>query len=324
MRNCEPRQLIPLNDLSAFDKIPEFKWINNLLNKAGNIAKGIGDDAFVFGDYLISADMSVENTHFRLDWSTPEQAVEKCLLSNFSDINAMGGKAKAILFSICINKKWSRKTRDEIANSVVKICKKYNVKILGGDTVGGNTGVFSVTIFGKSKGKILLRSAAKNGDDVWLAGYSGCSGTGLKILEKEDKKKFSKLEHELVNLHKVPNPPLTLGEQLAKIKGIGACMDLSDSLAESLLHISAQSKIKIKIKKKFIPVFPGVAKDTLLSGGEDYCLLFTARKSAKKSVLRLAKKFLKEFPICKIGEIKNGSGVFLDGKKLEVKGWRHF
>ena len=268
--------------------------------------------------------MSVEGTHFRLDWSKPEEAIEKCLLSNFSDINAMGGRAKAILFSICINKKWNKKTRDEIADAVVKICKKYNVKILGGDTVGGNTGVFSVTVFGKTNGKVLLRSTARNGDDVWLAGYPGCSGTGLKILVRKHGKKNSERENKLVNLHKVPCPPLPLGKHLAKIKNIGACIDLSDSLAESLLHISVQSGVQIQIKEKLIPIFSGVAKDALLNGGEDYCLLFTARKSARKNVLQLAKKFSREFPICRIGEAKNGGRVFLDGKKLKAKGWLHF
>ncbi len=310
-----------MTGICYINRMKEIEWINNLLGKAGSLAKGVGDDAFVFDNYLISADMSVEGTHFRLDWSTPEQAVEKCLLSNFSDINAMGGKTKAILFSICINKKWDKKTRDEIANAVVKICKKYKVKLLGGDTVGGGTGVFSVTVFGKAKGKILLRSAAKNGDDVWLAGYPGCSGAGLEILEKKIKN-FNK--QKLINLHMLPRPPLMLGEQLAKIKGIGACIDLSDSLAESLWHISVQSEIQIKIKEKLLPVFPGVAKKFLLNGGEDYCLLFTAKKTAKKNILLLAKKFSKEFPICKIGEAKNGNGIFLDGKELEVKGWRHF
>jgi len=307
--------------MRSYSRGGEIEWINNLLGKAGGLAKGVGDDAFVFGNYLISADMSVEGTHFRLDWSTPEQAVEKCLLSNFSDINAMGGRAKAILFSICINRKWSKETRDEIANAVVEGCKKYKVKLLGGDTVGGNAGVFSVTVFGKAKGKILLRSAAKSGDDIWLAGYPGCSGAGLRILEKK-LKSFN--ERELIYFYKLPCPPLMLGEQLAEIKGIGACIDLSDSLVESLSHISVQSKVQIEIKEKLIPVFPAVTKDFLLNGGEDYCLLFTAKKFASKDVLQLAEKVSKEFPICKIGEIKNGSGVFLDGKELRVKGWRHF
>ncbi|MCL2284684.1 MAG: thiamine-phosphate kinase [Fibromonadales bacterium] len=283
----------------------EFEFINTLLRKAGRLAKGVGDDAYVFGDYLISADMSVEGTHFRLDRNTPAQAVEKCLLSNFSDINAMGGMAKAILFSVCINKKWNKKTRDEIADAVAKVCKKHNVKILGGDTVGGSLGTFSVTVFGKASGKILLRSAAKAGDDVWLSGYPGCSCASGYV--------------------QVPSPPLKLGPLLAQIKGIGACIDLSDSLSESLQHISVQSKAELQIEEKLIPVFPGVKRDMLLNGGEDFCLLFTARKIARKNILRLAKRFaINKIGTVSVGAAQRGGTIFLDGAKLEAKGWRHF
>jgi len=288
----------------------EFEWINNLLSKAGSLAENIGDDACFFGGYLISADMSVEGTHFRLDWSSPAAAVEKCLLSNFSDINAMGGKSCAILFSVCMNKTWSKKIRNEIADAVVKVCKKHKVKILGGDTTGGNTGVFSVMVFGKAGKKILLRSAAASGDDIWLAGSPGCSGKGFELLKKR-KKNLNAEERKFVNLHKVPSPPLALGKELAKIKGIGACIDTSDSLAESLLHISQQSKVRLEIEK---------SASIFLHSAEDYCLLFTAKKSAEKKILQLSKKN----SIIKIGVAKNGTGIFTDGKKIEVKGWRHF
>jgi thiamine-monophosphate kinase len=257
----------------------EFEWINSLLLRAGALASGVGDDAFVCGKHLISADMSVEGTHFRLDWSSPGQVVEKCLLSNFSDINAMGGRSEAILLSICMNKRWNEKIRAEIANAMAEVCKKHKIKILGGDTTEGDIGVFSVTVFGKAKHKVLLRSAAKVGDDVWVSGIPGRSGKGLELLKRGGK--FNAQEQEFVNLHKVPKPPLMLGEQLAKIKGIGACIDLSDSLAEGLQHISKQSKVQIKIEEK-----------VELNGGEDYELLFTARKSARKSILQLTKKFL--------------------------------
>ncbi|MCL2101167.1 MAG: AIR synthase related protein [Fibromonadales bacterium] len=280
---------------------PEFKFINSLLTKAG-------DDAFVKGKYLIAADMSVEGTHFRLDWSSPSQAIEKCLLSNFSDINAMGGVPTAILFSVCINKKWSKKTRDEIAKAMVKICKKHKVKILGGDTTGGALGVFSIAVFGELKGKALLRSAAKPGDDIWVSGFPGKSSMGLELLKRGGK--FSKQEQELVNLHKVPKPPLGLGSKLAKIKGIGACIDTSDTLAESLFHISLQSKVRMEIN----------AEENSLRGSEDYCLLFTAKKSAEEKILQLAKKFR----INKIGKAKKGNGVFLNKKRLKPNGWQHF
>jgi thiamine-monophosphate kinase len=237
--------------------------------------------------------MSVEGEHFRLDWSTPSQAIEKCLLSNFSDINAMGGSSCAILFSVCMNRKWSKKIRDEIADTMVKVCKKHKVRILGGDTTGGDLGVFSVTVFGKAQGKILLRSAAKAGDDVWLAGLPSGSNIGSITA----------------------NPPLCLGKELAKIKGIGACIDTSDSIAESLQHISGQSKVRMEIEKM---------EYAILQSAEDFCLLFTARELARGGILKLARKFSKKFPINKIGKAKKGGGIFLNGKEIEVKGWRHF
>ena len=272
----------------------EFKWINSLLKKAGNLAKGVGDDAFVCGKKFISADMAVEGTHFRLDWSTPSQAIEKCLLANFSDINAMGGKATAILFSVCMNKKWSEKIREEISDALVKTCKKYKVKILGGDTTGGNLGVFSITVFGETKGKPLLRSSAKIGDNVWLAGnVSGLKNGPLTI-----------------------NPPLHLGPKLSKTKGIGACIDTSDSIAESLQHIAEKSNVKIEINVDKIAAYVGARRalplKIFLNSSEDFCLIFTAGKTVKIKNCKL------------IGTVKSGSGVYKNGKKIEVKGWVHF
>jgi thiamine-monophosphate kinase len=289
--------------------LPEFKWINSLLLKAGPLAKGAGDDAFVYGKYLISTDMFIEGTHFWLDWSTPRQAVEKCLLANFSDINAMGGKAEAILFSVCMNREWSKVTRDKISRAVVSVCKKHKIKILGGDTTGGGLGVFSITVFGKARGRVLLRSAAKNGDDVWVSGLPGKSAAGMEVLRRGGKIKENELE--LVNLHKVPKPPLGLGAELAKIKGVGACIDLSDSLAESMHHISTQSKVKIIIEN---------LRGMFLDGGEDYELLFTARRYTREKILRLAKKYV----LFRVGSVKRGRGVFSKGKEVKAKGWRHF
>ncbi|GHV13957.1 thiamine-monophosphate kinase [Fibrobacterales bacterium] len=264
-------------------------------------AKGIGDDAFVAGDYLISADMSVEETHFIIENGQPasvKNAVEKCLLANFSDINAMGGISKAILFSVCINKNWNKKIRTEIANSVAEICKKHKVKIIGGDTTGGTLGVFSITVFGKKEGRVLLRSAAKTGDDIWVSGTLGLSAAS--------------------NYSRVPNPPLKLGAKLSKIKGIGACIDLSDSLSDCLNILSLQSKARMVLEEKLIEV----KNEFWLNGGEDYELLFTARKSARTALEKIPN-------INRIGEVKKGAGCILitkNGKEKIIKpsGWRHF
>jgi thiamine monophosphate kinase len=87
-----------------------------------------------------------------------------------------------------------------------------------------------------------------------------------------------------------------------------------------LLHISEQSKVQIQIEKKLL-------KNISLQASEDYELLFTTRKSARKKILQLAKKFT----ITKIGTVEatlRGCPVVpeicLDGNKIKVKGWQHF
>src|SRR5690606_5942326 len=66
---------------------------------------GLGDDAFLWkpapGDtWAASTDSSVEGVHFRLDWTTRVEALHKALLSNLSDINAMGGRTRYALFAL--------------------------------------------------------------------------------------------------------------------------------------------------------------------------------------------------------------------------------
>ena len=79
----------------------EFKFIDSVLKKSlpmGEFAperRGwlpVGDDCAMFDGWLVTKDLSVEGTHFRMDWSSPEQAVEKHIVSNVSDISAMGPK----------------------------------------------------------------------------------------------------------------------------------------------------------------------------------------------------------------------------------------
>ena len=151
---------------------------------------GVGDDCAMFDGWLVTKDLSVENTHFRLDWSSPEQAVEKHIVSNVSDISSMGGTPKLALLGLCINKNWSEETCIRVRQALSQGFAKRGIALIGGDTVSGDVGMFSTTLLGvleadadSPNGKTsLLRSAVRPGDNLYVNGTLGKSGAGLWLL----------------------------------------------------------------------------------------------------------------------------------------------
>ena len=134
-----------------FPDVPEFKFIDSLLKNAAAFKHdapqhrgwlGVGDDCAMFDGWLVTKDLSVENTHFRLDWSSPEQAVEKHIVSNVSDISSMGGTPKLALLGLCINKNWSEETRARGRKPHSQGFAKRRIALSGADAVGGEVGMF--------------------------------------------------------------------------------------------------------------------------------------------------------------------------------------
>ena len=72
-----------------------------------DLVKGIGDDCAVFstgeGSFgFISTDISIASVHFRVDFSTPEDIGYRAMISNISDISAMGGTARYAFIALGI------------------------------------------------------------------------------------------------------------------------------------------------------------------------------------------------------------------------------
>lgn len=293
----------------------------------------VGDDCAIFDGWLATKDLSVENTHFRLDWSSPEQAVEKHIVSNVSDVSSMGGRPKIALFGLCVNKKWSEETRNRIAKAVAQGFERRGITLIGGDTVSGDVGMFSTTLLGTTDGEIsLLRCAAKPGDHVFVAGTLGKSDAGFWILmnHPEEVKRFPRL----VEYHLAPKICEDAGAQLVKQGVRGACMDISDGLSSETNHLALSSGVSIEIDEQKLPIDPDVLEmceyfglsplQFALNGGEEYELLFTSNLT-KSIYLEGAPKMGE---IHDIGLVSCGNGVYLkrqDGVKalLKAQAWSH-
>ena len=334
-----------------FPDVPEFKFIDSLLKNAAEFKHdaprhrgwlGVGDDCAMFDGWLVTKDLSVENTHFRLDWSTPEQAVEKHIVSNVSDISAMGGTPKLALLGLCINKSWSLETRTRVQAALSQGFAKRGIALIGGDTVVGEVGMFSTTLLGVlgetstdgKSAKPLLRSTVKPGNNLFVNGTLGKSGAGLWLLmnHPEAAADFPKL----VEYHLAPQICESAGAELCRLGAYGAAMDISDGLSSELNHLAVASGVNLQIEESLLPIDAEVHRlcdryhldplDFALNGGEEYELLFanSCPNSIFEENVRLGK-------VCRIGNALEKSGapevcmLRQDGEFLPVppRAWSH-
>lgn len=327
--------------MHTFPDLGEFRLVDKILENSAKLVEdapkyrswlNAGDDAAIFDGWLATKDLSVEGTHFSMDWSSPEQAVEKHIVSNVSDISAMGGIPRIALFGLCVNKHWSDEVRDRVVKAVSDGFAKRGITLIGGDTVAAEVGMFSTTLLGVQAAEYpLCRNGAKPGDDVYVAGTIGKSAAGLWILmnHPEDADKFP----TLVEYHLNPRIDEKMGAKLVKAGVRGACMDISDGLSSELNHLALSSGVSIEIFEKSLPIDPEVRKmadfyglnalNLALNGGEEYELLFT--NSYKNDI------FLKGFnpgELCRVGSVIEGSRVYLHDLTglstiLNAQAWSH-
>lgn len=175
--------------MKEFELIKQIKT-NNTLNE--KVKYGIGDDCAVLlydniNDLLITTDMFVEGTHFLLQWYSPENLAKKILYPNITDIYSCGGIPYSLLLSAGISKNISDIYLSEFIEAFKFEAGKFNISLVGGDTVSSDKITFSVTMFGLvKKNKTIFRSNAKENSYVYITGYPGLSAAGLNILVNDN------------------------------------------------------------------------------------------------------------------------------------------
>jgi len=226
----------------------------------------------------------------------------------------MGIKPEFVFVSAGL-KKNPKKTLKEIYKGIKKACKKWHLKVGGGDIVRSPKIFLSITAVGSGR-KPVKRTGSKKGDLVFITGFPGLSEAGLRCLLKKRKKE------KIANFFLYPQiyPEIAL-----KIAPFVNCMiDSSDGLYKSLLILSQLNGMKFEIESRKIPISPLLldfakthrqALKIALTGGEDYNLIGTVSPDKFDKIKG------KVFVIGKVGE---GKGVCLDGKKISMKSFEHF
>jgi thiamine-monophosphate kinase len=296
-----------MSERTEVSSLGEFGLIDHLtknieIHNASSIL-GVGDDAAVIDHFgkqtVVTNDLLVEGVHFDLMYTPLKHLGYKTVAVNVSDICAMNAMPTQIILGIGFSNRFSVEALDEFYEGVYAACSHYKVDLLGGDTTSSQKGfIISCTAIGEvAPDKFVTRKGAGKGELLCVSGDLGGAYLGLLLLEREKKiflenpKIQPDLEGEKHVVGRLLKPDARLdiieffqSSQLSPT----AMIDVSDGLSSEILHICRQSNVGCVLYEEKLPI----AEETklaafkfnldptacVLSGGEDYELLFTIRQ----------------------------------------------
>jgi thiamine-monophosphate kinase len=321
------------------------RWLRPLASgRSSRVSLGIGDDAALVRvgqnrDLILTIDLSIEGVHFSARLHPARSVGHRALARSLSDIAAMGGVPRFALISAALPRAISRAWVEEFFRGVLDLAARFQVEVIGGDTsIVPRTAMIDVMLAGEVvRGKGLLRSGARPGDQVFVSGNLGRSALGLRILRSRARRRKRVKERQkegsefaaAIQSHLYPEPRCELGQWLQRVGVPSALMDVSDGLSTDLMRLCEASGVGAKIYTERIPrpsEFPADQSLALaLDGGEDYELLFTVPKR------RMGKlpSFHGGVPLHCIGQTTRSQDVLLvhsDGTEalLIPAGYDHF
>jgi thiamine-monophosphate kinase len=305
----------------------EFGLISRITARLGGgptCLLGPGDDAAVVtasdGRVVASTDVLVEGRHFRCDWSSATDVGHRAAAANLADIAAMGAAPTALLVALCAPRDLDVKWAEELADGLAAEAALAGACVVGGDISASPTLTIAVTALGDLRGATpVVRSGARAGDVVAIAGRVGFAAAGLTVLTRGFR--TPKL---LVDAHRRPVVPYAAGPAAARI-GATSMIDISDGLVQDLAHIASASLVSIELRRELFDVAPQLADVAsalgvdpytwILAGGDDHALAATFPPGAVLT---------DDWRV--IGHVQDGTGVTVNGKPYDEgpPGWDHF
>jgi thiamine-monophosphate kinase len=338
----------------ANSRIREFSLIRALRQRyrasTPHLLRGIGDDAAVITPlrrrpYLLTTDLLAEGIHFHCRSAAFADIGFRAAAANLSDIAAMGGRPEYLLVSLAIPRGATGRQVEQLYGGMMTACRPYRVTLIGGDTSASRGGWFvNITLIGSaSSGRILFRSGARAGDDLYVTGTLGDSRAGLRLLEGRkgtvgSGRLAATQRRFLIRRHLRPTARIREGQWLANAAWATSAIDLSDGLSGDLRHLCAESRVGAIIELSALPISSACrlyaesvkedAQTFALAGGEDYELLFTVPARQRMRFHRASAQH--RFRATRVGRMtaaKEGLRMALpDGRErpLPATGFEHF
>ena len=297
--------------------------VTSRLSTAPTTLLGPGDDAALVavpdGRVVACSDVLVEGRHFRCDWASATDIGHRAAAANLADIAAMGAVPTALLVALCIPTDLDPRWVEQLTDGLSAEAESVGAAIVGGDLSASPVITIAVTALGDlGRRAPVLRSGARDGDLVAMAGRVGHAAAGYTVLSRGFRSPKA-----LVEAYRRPDVAYWAGPA-ASAMGATAMIDVSDGLLADVGHIAEASGVGIDIRRDAFEVTQpmqdaasalGVDPYTwVLSGGDDHAIVAT---------------FPAGTPLTErwqvIGRVTDGAGVTVDGRLHSgSKGWDHF
>ena len=276
---------------------------------------------------VVSTDALVEKIHFHSD-ERADFIARKALRTNLSDLAAMGSKPFAYNLALIIGKKKSINIDQWLklfSKGLAVDQKKFGIELIGGDTVTsfGPTSI-CISIFGTPNPKrSLLRRGAKVGDGIFVSGTIGDAALGLMLRGNRSLSCLSIENSYCISRYRIPRPRIDLGLALGEVAS--AAMDISDGLFQDLSHLCGASNVGGLVHANKIPLSKEVSTfvkekkfsiEQVITGGDDYELIFTAPVTKEKSIFNMAR--VTKTRITRIGTVQSGEGISILNKNGDI------
>lgn len=262
------------------------------------LERGPGDDCAVLRPargmrLVVTTDALVEGVHFDralspragLGWA--EDAGHKALAVNLSDLAAAGAAPRAFVCALGVprGEPDALAAAQALGRGMAPLARAHGCLLAGGNVARAPGWSLTLTAFGEAS-RPLTRAGGRPGDALVLAGTLGAAALGLSLLQARalgarlPAGAWGPLRAQLC-----PEPLVRAG--LAAARFARAAIDVSDGLLQDLGHLLRASGCGARVDLEALPRLPVVERarraragrgghpwEPLLSGGEEYALLF--------------------------------------------------
>jgi thiamine-monophosphate kinase len=284
---------------------------------------GLGDDAAVVEPErnaleVATTDALVEGVHFDRAFTPPRAIGHRALAVNLSDLAAMGASPRSALLSLVLPPGLLLADFEAMVDGFMALAAAHGVALIGGNiTRSPGPLIVDVTALGTvRRRRVLARSGARPGDEVWVSGDIGSAAAGLQSLSAGARAGEDMAGCEAAFLE--PQPRVRLGTVLARNRAASSCVDLSDGLADGLHQLADASGAGLEVDGAAVPLaaearawFESRGLNPVmaaLTGGDDYELLFTVRPRYR-SRFETARRQARGLRLTRIGTVRRESGV---------------